>query len=277
MARYLDPKYDLPFKKVFGEHKYLLISFLNALLPLPEGREIVAIEYLPPEQAPRTPLSKNSIVDVKCVDSQHRHFLVEMQMEWNRLFASRMLFNASKAYIQQFDKDKPEDFAKTFSTAQPVYMLAIVNANLPRQTPEEVERWYHHYTIADNKNPERVIEGMEFVTVELPKFKPETWNQTDKRMAVLWLRFLKEIDFYDAAPVELLETEEIRQAIDICEVGAYTKAELAIYDENKVQSIWDATYTALETTVAEQGKALAEKDAALARALAELAVLKGTK
>ena len=31
MAKYLDPKADLTFKKVFGEHKELVISFLNAL------------------------------------------------------------------------------------------------------------------------------------------------------------------------------------------------------------------------------------------------------
>ena len=30
MAKYLDPKADLTFKKVFGEHKNLVISFLNA-------------------------------------------------------------------------------------------------------------------------------------------------------------------------------------------------------------------------------------------------------
>lgn len=33
MSRYLDPKADLTFKKMFGEHKDLVISFLNALLP----------------------------------------------------------------------------------------------------------------------------------------------------------------------------------------------------------------------------------------------------
>ena len=40
MAKYLDPKADLTFKKVFGEHKELVISFLNALLPLEPGRQI---------------------------------------------------------------------------------------------------------------------------------------------------------------------------------------------------------------------------------------------
>ena len=37
--RYLDPKNDLTFKKVFGQHPHLLRSFLNALLPLKEGGE----------------------------------------------------------------------------------------------------------------------------------------------------------------------------------------------------------------------------------------------
>ena len=35
--RYLDPKNDLTFRKVFGQHPHLLRSFLNALLPLEEG------------------------------------------------------------------------------------------------------------------------------------------------------------------------------------------------------------------------------------------------
>ena len=31
--KYLDPKADMTFKKVFGEHEDLVISFLNSLLP----------------------------------------------------------------------------------------------------------------------------------------------------------------------------------------------------------------------------------------------------
>ena len=32
MALYLDPKNDLTFKRIFGEHPDLLIDFLNALM-----------------------------------------------------------------------------------------------------------------------------------------------------------------------------------------------------------------------------------------------------
>ena len=65
--RYLDPKADLTFKKVFGEHPDLVISLLNALLPLEPEEEVMEIEYLPAELVPENPLRKNGIVDVRCV------------------------------------------------------------------------------------------------------------------------------------------------------------------------------------------------------------------
>ena len=46
MARHLDPKADVTFKKVFGEHKNLVISLLNVLLPLDVGKQVGSIEYL---------------------------------------------------------------------------------------------------------------------------------------------------------------------------------------------------------------------------------------
>lgn len=50
--RYLDPKNDLTFKKVFGKHPHLLNSFLNALLPLQADEQIEHLEYLPAELVP---------------------------------------------------------------------------------------------------------------------------------------------------------------------------------------------------------------------------------
>lgn len=104
MARYLDPKVDLTFKKVFGKHAHLVKSLLNALLPLPENRVIESVEYLSPEQIPDNPASKFSIVDVKCVDNRGRHFIVEMQSYWNSAFFMRSLYNAAKVYSSQLKK-----------------------------------------------------------------------------------------------------------------------------------------------------------------------------
>jgi predicted transposase/invertase (TIGR01784 family) len=220
MTRYLDPKNDLTFKRIFGEHPDLLKSFLNALMPLKENQQIESLEYLPAEQVPDNPLRKNSIVDVRCRDNAGRHFIVEMQMAWNTLFSNRLVFNASKAYVRQLEK------RQHYNLLQPVYALAILDDTFDKQT----EEFYHHYGIVNYHNSEDVIKGFEFVIVELPKFRAETW--TERRMAVLWLRFLKEVEEHRGFVSEdLKENEEISRALDMCEEGAYTDAELAAYDE----------------------------------------------
>ena len=84
LMKYLDPKADLTFKKVFGEHPELVKSLLNALLPFKsEEEEITSVTYLTPEMVPQTPTRKYSIVDVRCEDAQGRQFIVEMQMVWS--------------------------------------------------------------------------------------------------------------------------------------------------------------------------------------------------
>ena len=91
--KYLDPKADLTFKKIFGNHPKRLISLLNALLPLSEEEQIHEIKYLPTELVPQLEGGKNTIVDVLCTDSRGRKFCVEMQMEWSDAFQQRVLFN----------------------------------------------------------------------------------------------------------------------------------------------------------------------------------------
>ncbi|MDR1340928.1 MAG: Rpn family recombination-promoting nuclease/putative transposase [Prevotellaceae bacterium] len=220
MARYLDPKNDLPFKRIFGEHSDLLKSFLNALMPLNKNQQIVSLDYIPAEQVPENPAKKNSIVDVLCKDNYGRRFVVEMQMLWTNYFTRRMVFNASKAYVRQLNK------GEYYHLLQPVYGLAILNESFDSQTPE----FYHHYRIVNYRNTEEVIEGLEFVMIELPKFEAEKW--ADRRMAVLWLRFLKEVaeDMQDV-PEEFNENEDIRKALDICREGGFTEAELAAYEK----------------------------------------------
>ncbi|MDR1182049.1 MAG: Rpn family recombination-promoting nuclease/putative transposase [Bacteroidales bacterium] len=228
MGRYLDPKNDLPFKRIFGEHPDLLISFLNALMPFGKKQYIESIEYLPAEQVPDNPAKKNSIVDVRCKDNRGRQFIVEMQMYWDPSFSNRFLFNASKAYVKQLNKNE------NYKLLQPVYALGIIDAIFDHETPEH----YHHYKIVNCKNTKEVIKGFEFVMIELPKFTPE--SLMEKKMAVLWLRFLNEIEDrkYIEPAKELIENKYIRQAIELCEEGRFTEAELAAYEK-----YWDIIRT----------------------------------
>jgi predicted transposase/invertase (TIGR01784 family) len=230
MTHYLDPKNDLVFKRIFGEHPDLLISFLNALLPLAPGREIREIEYLPAEMVPFNPLLRNSIVDVRCRDLEGRQFIVEMQMHWTPDFSSRLLFNASKLFNGQLKK------GEHYSSLQPVYCLAILNENFDRLTPS----FYHHFMILNTDNIRESIPGMEFVLVELSKFRPEAWP--DRRMAVLWLRFLREVkddsSLRQEVSSDLLSDNTIQSALDICAEGAFSSGELAAYEK-----YWDIVST----------------------------------
>jgi predicted transposase/invertase (TIGR01784 family) len=220
-GKYLNPKADLTFKLVFGEHPDLVMSLLNALLPLPDDGQITDVEYLTPEMVPENPFKKDSIVDVRCKDQQGRQFIVEMQMYWNPFFMQRVILNASKAVVKQLDK------REDYQLIQPVYCLNLVNDIGFKSSPDE---FYHDYAIVNVAHTDRIIEGLRFVFVELPKFKPKTI--AEKKMAVLWLRFLTEIDEDTVeASSELLENEATRKALSIVEKSAMTEGQLYAYEK----------------------------------------------
>ena len=220
-GKYLNPKADLIFKMVFGEHPDLVMSLLNALLPLPDDGQIESVEYLTPEMVPENPAKKDSIVDVRCKDQQGRQFIVEMQLYWNEEFKRRVLLNASKAIVRQLDK------GEDYSLIQPVYCLSLVN---DKAFDYETDEFYHDYAIVDVEHTDRHIEGLRLVFVELPKFKPQ--SIAEKKMAVLWLRFLTEIaEDTIEAPAELLENEATRKALGLVEKSAMTEGQLYAYEK----------------------------------------------
>jgi predicted transposase/invertase (TIGR01784 family) len=222
--RYLDPKNDVVFKRIFGEHPHILRSMLNALLPLAPHEQIASLEYLSPEQAPQLPLLKNSIVDVRCRDRQGRQFIVEMQMSWTSAFLQRVLFNASKAYVQQLER------GEQYEHLQPVIGLSVLDDVFDRSS----DAFYHHYQIVNVERPERIIEGLQLVFIELPKFRAEPTKAT---LQQAWLRFLKETGAPDSqVRVEQLRAEvagaapELQEALDLTGEAAFSRAELEAYD-----------------------------------------------
>ena len=248
--KYLNPRADLTFKKVFGEHPDLVMSFLNALLPFetPE-EEIKSVEYLNPEMVPVNPFRKDSIVDVRCKDQLGRQFLVEMQMMWTPDYKQRVLFNASKAYVSQLGG------GEAYGLLQPIYFLNLVNDTFSKES----DRYYHDYRIVESQETKEVIEGMRFVFVELPKFTPK--NFSDKKMMVLWLRFLTEIDEKTReVPQELMDNPEIRKAVAQLEESAFTEYQLAVYDK-----FWNTVSTektllmSTQRVAREEGEKLGEK------------------
>ena len=218
-SRFLDPRADLVFKKIF-QHPDLLMSFLNNVMPLLDP--VIDLTYLPAEQAPTIPELKRPIVDVRCTDATGRIFIVEMQIEWTPDFAKRILYTVSQSYVNQLDR------GQHYRHLCPVYGLALLNENC-----DNSEGWYHHYSLRHAQHVDKKLEGLEIVLLELKKFQPRTW--AEKRLGVLWLRFLRELKDWQSIPVEFADVPEIVKACELAQESAYSKAELAFYDK-----FWDS-------------------------------------
>ena len=142
-----------------------------------------------------------------------------VQMIWSPDYNQRALFNAAKAYSRELP------IGGDYRNLKTVYSLNLLNENLDLDVPQ----WYHHYQMEHREIKGETIDGLQLVFVELKKFKPQTWPE--RKMAVLWLRFLTEIDgTIRDAPPELKENPEVRKALEMVEASALTPEERAKYD-----------------------------------------------
>jgi hypothetical protein len=147
-----------------------------------------------------------------------------MQMNWTDSFRQRLLFGTSQAVVKQLGK------REDYRLLQPVYGLGLVAEIYEKTRPE----WYHHYQLVKKGNLESdVIEHLQLIFIELPKFPVH--SPDEKKLRLLWLRFLREIDEKTkTVSEELLEVPEIAKAVELAEESAYTPGELAYYE-----SYWD--------------------------------------
>lgn len=221
--RYLNPKTDLTFKLVFGEHPDLVMSFLNALLPLKPEEYITEIEYLPSEMVPENPLRKNSIVDVRCKDKRGHCFVVETETIWSEEFEYRVSLDASGAYV------RPIRPGKEYNLLQPVYSLCLSESVFE----PELEGYYHHYDNVYVEETRELVNGLHLVFIELPKFTPSAC--AEEKMRTLWLRYLTEIkENAREVPQDLLTVPEIKKAVAALEESTFTEGQLLLQEK-----FWD--------------------------------------
>ena len=140
-------------------------------------------------------------------------------MQWSDSFTKRLTFGASKAYVQQLS------VGEEYNSLCPVYGLGIIDAIFDRQTDE----WYRHYKTINVKDHQKVLEGLELVFIELPKFTPTSFME--RKVGVLWLRFLKELEAQTKLPDEFKPIPELQEAAELSQESAYSPGELEAYDK----------------------------------------------
>ena len=156
---------------------------------------------------------------------------------------------------------------KKYHLLQPVYSLNFVNDIFE----PDLEGYYHYYNLVHYLHSEKVLDGLHIVFVELPKFKAK--NLTERKMQVLWLRFLTEInEDTKRAPKALLDNPQVNEALEIVEESALNDEEMAAYNgfwdwmsreaTNKVNM--EMTLAKINAIEAERNAIEAERDAAVA-------------
>jgi len=223
--RFIDPKIDFAFKKIFGssDSKDILINFLNAILyeaqPLIEDLEII---HSQPENS--TLGAQETRLDVKATINCDRIALVEIQLINVPSFGNRVLYNAAKSYSQQLTgKDRYERLKTVIS-------LKIADFEMFENQPEFMSRFVFQEKEQQFECPDTEIE---LVFIELPKFSKEL--AALETTADQWIYFIKNTSTLETVPETLSAVPEIQKAFRMAREENFTQEELK---ELQKQELW---------------------------------------
>ncbi len=226
--RFINPKTDFAFKKIFGSDrsKAILMSFLNALL-YGEQPVIVDLEIIDPYLAPKIRGMKDTFVDVRARLQNGRTVIIEMQVLNVEGFEKRVLYNAAKTYSTQLL------IGESYKDLSAVVALTITDFVMFPESPELESS----YVLKEKERLTDYPEGdLELVFVELPKFRKELEVLTGVKEK--WLYFLQNAPDLQVVPEAMAEVAEIREAFQIANLAGLSPEELDIY-ERKMMFIHD--------------------------------------
>lgn len=222
LTKFLDPKNDFAFKKIFGteKNKDILIHFLNDILAFSGNQEITEVRFLNPFLNPDALAKKQSIVDVLCQDKNGVKYIIEMQVAKSKGFEKRAQYYAAKAYSQQAQKgDEYHDLKE-------IIFIAIADCLI---FPDKLDYKSDHI-ILDRKNGDHDLKDFSFTFIELPKFNkpPEELSS----MIEKWCYFFKHAE--DTHPDDLQKVigtdGVIKQAYHELDRYHWTEKELSLYE-----------------------------------------------
>ncbi|MDD5227749.1 MAG: Rpn family recombination-promoting nuclease/putative transposase [Methylococcales bacterium] len=219
--KFVDPKTDIAFKKIFGNdaHKSILIEFLNEMLEL--DYPIESVEILNSYQPPKFEGLKNTSLDVKAKDSSEREFIVEMQVAKEAWFLQRAMFYSSKAYSGQLS------IGENYHKLKPVIFLGILNFDTFK-----TKSHFSRHLIINRENHEHDLKDLEWNFIELKKFKKTEYEL--ETVAEKWIYFIQQATNLDHIP-ENVNTSALKLAYNIAEQHQWTAEELAVYDSQEME------------------------------------------
>ncbi len=223
LTKFLDPKNDFAFKRIFGteKNKDILIHFLNDMLTFKDRALIQDVTFLKTIQDPETASKKTSIVDILCKDENDNRYIVEMQVAKEKGFEKRAQYYASKAYISQANA------GGEYHNLREVIFLAIAEFIMfPKK-----KHWKSEHVILDKDSYEHDLKDFSFTFLELSKFQKsidELSTISDK-----WMYFFKNAEETTESDLEKLVGKDmiIERAYDELDRFHWNEEELLTYDQ----------------------------------------------
>jgi len=217
--KFVDPKNDIAFKKIFGSEdtKEILMSFLNAVLDFKQDKTIVDVSLANPYQVPKIEALKETILDIKATNRGGEHFIVEMQKKNLGNFAKRSLYYTSKAYVEQLNK------GNDYNQLKKVYFIGLLSFDM-----FDNEDYISRHLILNQATLKQEIKDFEFTFIELSKFKKalEDLNSNlDK-----WLFFIKNAQDLTLVPKVFSNNDVFKQAFAVASQYQWNQQELDVYD-----------------------------------------------
>ncbi|HQW57466.1 MAG TPA: Rpn family recombination-promoting nuclease/putative transposase [Gammaproteobacteria bacterium] len=265
LAKFLNPKNDLAFKRIFGteKNKDILIHFLNDIF----GRSTNPIEevsFLKGSQDPEIVAQRVSVVDLLCHDAEGNRFIIEMQVDSEPGFEKRAQYYAARTYIEQREK------GIKFANLKSVTFLAITDFIL---FPNDKQRYLTHHITLDKETYEQNLKDFSFSFLELPKFK-----KTKEQLTTLtekWAYFFKRAmnTTEEELPLIVGSDNIIKRAYDELNRFAWTDEELRAYESIDMKQA--AEKAILEGAIEKEKFEIAKKLLILKLSLQDIATATG--
>ena len=217
--KYLSPRSDIGFKKLFGspDHEKLTRSFLNSVLDRKEGNLITEIDFGDTEQLPENEDGRKSFFDIYCTDQQGHKFIIEMQRKYQSHFMPRAQYYTALSFYRQMHA--PFKYEKLV----PVIFIGVLDHILYPEIEDVISR----HALMDIKNHTISSFHQMYHIIELPKFKKNI-DQLDSDIDQ-WLFFMVNADELEIIPEEMKHSENFVQAFYILERMRWTEKELDEY------------------------------------------------
>lgn len=225
LTKFLDPKNDFAFKRIFGTEKNqdILIHFINDILGFKNAQQINKVTFLKTAQDPEIAAKKQSLVDVLCSDQHGRQYIVEMQVARHEGFEKRAQYYAAKAYSRQLAE------GENYRQLKEIIFLAITDFVM---FPEKLAYKSDH-VILDKGSYSHDLKDFYFTFLELPKFTKnikELTNIVDK-----WIYFFKHAGkTSEKELVQLIGTDRvIERAYEELNRFNWSEIELNTYEQEE--------------------------------------------